>query len=280
MADTLSLIAISAAVGGAVGGATSTFIEKSMDYSSQWLKERFGSHAIEAQASAKENAADFIIQLRDRLDKLETESLLGSDRIVAVEKHPQFSSLMQQSILNSAQTNDQDKHDLLARLISIRMISDSESTVSLASNLAADAIVRCTKRQLHLLALCCFLQDIRPEHPLDPENYKIWVDVFLKSIFSKIKNFEYKQFDISHLVAVNCVTYTRGSEADLDMLLQMKGGVDNIGNTLSESPYVSDLQFMWDEGLAGVDLTSVGSIVGGLSLEQALGSKVGPPIWD
>lgn len=280
MTDPLSLITISAAVGGAVGGATSTFIEKSMEYGSQWLKERFSSHALEAQESARENATDFIILLRDQLQHLESESLLGSKRIVAVEKHPQFTALMQQSILNSAQTNDQDKHDLLARLIAIRMISDSESTVSLASNLASDAIVRCTKRQLHLLALCCFLKDIRPEHPLDPKNYKIWVDVFLKSILSKINDLEYKQFDINHLVAVNCVTYTRGSEGDLDMILQMKGGLDNIGNTLSESPFFFELKFMWDEGLSGVDLTSVGSIVGGLALEQILGSKIGPPIWD
>jgi len=39
------------------------------------------------------------------------------------------------------------------------------------------------------------------------------------------------------------------------------------------------LQSNWDGGLAGVQLTSVGSIVGGLSLSQIMGEDFGPPDW-
>ena len=44
-------------------------------------------------------------------------------------------------------------------------------------------------------------------------------------------------------------------------------------------PVIDTLQICWDSGLAGVRLTSVGSIVGGLSLGQLKGKDLGPPDW-
>ena len=42
----------------------------------------------------------------------------------------------------------------------------------------------------------------------------------------------------------------------------------------------TNLQTQWDFGLAGVELTSVGLIVGALAYDQLTGRDLGPPKWD
>ena len=56
MADPHSLIA----AGAVVGGLASKIAEKAWDSGERWLRERFASHAAEAQEQAYENAAKFI----------------------------------------------------------------------------------------------------------------------------------------------------------------------------------------------------------------------------
>lgn len=273
MADPLSLIALGAAVGGAAG----KFAEKAWDSGERWLRERFGSHAAEAQEQARENAARFVQQLAIRVKSLEDQKKLNRERIAATEKHPQFSALLQGSILNAAQTDDDMKHDLLARLVATRLASVSESTVALASQLASDAISRSTRRQLMLMALSSFLEkDVRPRDPLSVPDYRRWLEVFLQPFI----DFEFKDIDARHLVAIACASYDPTSNRDLEVLLQMKGGEHCIGATLHDLDVVKILQMQWYEGLAGLILTSVGSIVGSLAFNQIKGRDYGLPQWD
>ncbi|PKN65425.1 MAG: hypothetical protein CVU57_09910 [Deltaproteobacteria bacterium HGW-Deltaproteobacteria-15] len=272
MPDPLSLIAMSAAVGGVAG----KFVEKAWDSGERWLRERFGSHAAEAQQQARENAARFIQQLAVRVKSLEDRHKVNRKRVTANEKHPQFSALLQDSILNAAQTDDDVKHDLLARLVAARLASESEGILALASQLASNAISKCTRRQLMLLALCEFIELSRPRHPLPVSDYRRWLEVFLNHFME----FEFKKIDAQHLVAIGCASYDPTSNRDLEVLLQMKGGTNCIGETLNDLAVVDCLQMHWDEGLAGVMLTSVGTIVGGLAFDQIMGIDYGPPEWD
>jgi len=272
MADPLSLIAIGAAVGGAAG----KFAEKAWESGERWLRERFGSHAAEAQEQARKNAAGFVKQLAMRVKALEDQHKLNRERIGATEKHPQFSALLQITIVNAAQTDDDMKHDLLAQLVATRLVSANESTVALASQLASDAISHSTRRQLMLMALSSFLEDMRPRDPLSVEDYRRWLEIFLQPFI----NFQFNKIDARHLVAIACASYDPSSNRNLEVLLQMKGGTHCIGATLNDLDFVEGLQIQWDEGLAGVFLTSVGSIVGGLTFNQIMGRDFGLPQWD
>lgn len=272
MADPLSLIALGAAVGGAAG----KFAEKAWESGERWLHERFGSHAAEAQEQARENGARFIHQLAVRVKALEDQHQVNRERIEATEKHPQFSALLQSTIVNAAQTDDDMKHDLLARLVATRLVSANESTVALASQLASDAISHSTRRQLMLMALSSFLEDSRPRDPLSVADYRRWLEVFLQPFI----DFEFNKVDARHLVAIACASYDPSSNRNLELLLQMKGGRHCIGATLNDLHFVYVLQIQWDEGLAGVFLTSVGSIVGGLTFNQMMGRDYGLPQWD
>jgi hypothetical protein len=276
MTDPLSLVA----AGAAIGGLASKVVEKTWDSGERWLRERFGSHAVEAREQARENAAKFVHQLAVRVAELEKHHILKQENVSDTQRDPQFSSLLQQTILNSAKTSDDKKHDLLARLVAARLASQSETTLALASDLASDAITRSTRRQLELMALCCFLDEIRPMDPIPTAaDYHKWLAIHLRPF----EDFEFVDVDARHLVAIACATYDPASNRSLSVTLLFKAGTHLIEQLCNDDfrhiPIIDTLQISWDSGLAGVRLTSVGSIIGGLSLSQIKGKDFGPPDW-
>ena len=276
MADPLSLIA----AGAAIGGLASKVAEKFWDSGERWLRERFGSHAAEAQEQARENVARFVYQLALRVAALEEQHMLGQEKILDAQRHPQFSSLLQQTILNAAKTDDEDKLNLLARLVATRLASSAETTVALASDLASDAIARSTRRQLKLMALCCFLDEIRPRDPIPTANdYYRWLATHL----GPFRDFKFIEVDARHLIAIACASYDPASIGSLPGVVVLKAGTHLIGelhdNDFRHVPIIDELQTIWDYGLGGVRLTSVGSIVGGLALSQINGKDIGLPDW-
>lgn len=270
MSDPISLIALGAAVGGAAGKLS----ERTWECGERWLRERFGSHAKKVQDRARLNAGHFVQQLAIRVEKLEQQRQL-SDRMLDEETHPEFSALLQRSLLNAAQTEDEVKQDLLADLVAARLGSKAETTLALASQLASDAITRSTRHQLRLMALFCFLEEVRPRTPLPPEQYRLWIGVHLRPF----EEFEFYESDASHLVAIGCASYDATSSRCLELLLKMKGGPEHIETPVADIVEVEILDIQWRAGLAGVSLTSVGSLVGGLALSQITGRDCGPPSW-
>jgi len=276
MADPISLIA----AGAAVGGLASKVMEKAWDSGERWLREKFSSHSVEAQEKAQENAGNFVLKLSVRMAEHENIHAFKQEKIFDTLRQPQFSSLLQQTILNAAKTSEDDKHDLLARLVAARLASDAETTFSLASDLASDAIARSTRRQLELMALCCFISEIQPKYPIaTAADYHYWLDVQLR----EFENFEFSEKDAWHLVAIACASYDPMSTRTLAGALLLKAGHHLVGelhdDDFSHIPIIDMLQVSWDFGLGGVRLTSVGSIVGGLTLGQIKGMDLGFPDW-
>jgi hypothetical protein len=275
MADPLSLIA----TGAAVGGLASKVVEKTWDSGERWLREKFGTHTAEARKKARENVAKFVRHLSMRVSALENLELIDQKKVRAAQRDPQFSSFLQQTILNAAKTSEQNKHDLLARLVADRLMSSTETTFGLASDLASDAIARSTRRQLELMALCCFLYEIRPRDILRVADYYEWLEIH----FGFFEGFEFREVDARHLVAIACASYDPASTRYLPVLLMMKAKGNLIKklsrDKFTDIPIIEQLQISWDIGLSGVELTSVGSIVGGLALSQIKGKDMGPPDW-
>jgi hypothetical protein len=276
MSDPLILVAAGAAVGGVASGLT----KKAWESGERWLCEKFGSHTVEAQERARENAAAFVHQLAVRVAHLEKHNELSSKSVADTQSDPQFSALLQKTLLNAAKTKDETKHALLAHLVAIRLTSDAETTISLASELASDAIARSTKRQLTLMALCDFLEEIFPRHPIPtPELFHKWLEVHLKPFV----DFEFVDMDAYHLVAIACASFDPSSDYRLAGVFLLKAGRDLIeklhNDDFEHIGAVRTLRISWDMGLAGVRLTSVGRIVGGLALGHIKGLDLGPPKW-
>jgi hypothetical protein len=270
MTDPVSLVALGAAVGGLAGKVA----EKSWESAEIWLKERFGSHAIEAQARARENAAAFVHDLAARVKALEDRGVLPPNALDAA-KHPSVSALLQAAVLGAAQTEDEAKHDLLASVVATRLVSNTESTYALASQMAADAICRVTQRQLQLLGLLCFLEEVRPRQVDTVREYLAWVSAWL----SHFDKFEFREIDARHLVAVGCVTFDPASERGLEWIFRIKGGSLAFEAPIETENWFEAMESHWAEGLSGVQLTSVGSIVGGLALGRIVGCDTSTPHW-
>ena len=160
------------------------------------------------------------------------------------------------------------------------MASDAETTTTLSCELASDAIAHSTRRQLELVALCCFIDEVGPKNQIQTRaHYHKWLEIHLQPF----ENFEFVELDARHLVAVGCASYDPSSNRSLPLALLMKAGThlyEELNNDDFQSiPVIADLQVYWDLGLAGVQLTSVGSIVGGLTLGQLKGVDFPLPDW-
>ena len=267
MPDPLSLIAL----GAAVGGATGKFVEKAWDSGEKWLKTYFANHRVKAQEKAKENSAIFINELSRRIKNIEDESGIDSKIIDDAQNHPGFSVLLQKSILNAAQTDNFEKHELLAELVSSRLLQPSEGTFALASKMACDAITHATPRQLTILGLIEFLQEVRlTKFSLTTQQYQNWLEKCLEPIMIRVDIFNNR--DLLHLEALSCITYERGSNRGLEPILQTKNGPimeatiewkDRFDQKLFKNSEIGIwLNYLWTEGMAGVYVTSVGAIVG------------------
>jgi len=276
MTDPLSLIAL----GAALGGISGKFSEKAWELAEKWLARRYEDHVASAQITARTNSASFILDLAKKIASLEQSHAEIAERVKTAQSDPHFSLILQKAILGSAQTSDPTKHRLLADLVSSRLLAITESTFSLAIGLACDAVPNLTSTQLRWLALLVFLHEIRPRKKYENKAaYIDWLCVHLRHF----NDLEFRDIDIRHLVALGCVTYDPTSERSLPMLFTMKNGIitDEFMtlDTFVDSDTCFSLKFSWNEGLAGVDLTSVGSVIGGYVWSTLTGRPSEFPSW-
>jgi hypothetical protein len=227
--------------------------------------------------------------LRTKLPRsilLEDSQRVSGDTINSAQENPQFSVILQREILGASQTENPKKHRLLAQLVAERLAAPPESRFALAVKLACDALAVLNSAQLRLLALSVALHEIRPSAPMPPDDYRQWLDRLLAPVLSSYlhDHAEYKEIDVLHLSALGCVTYDRASERALELVLSMKNGLFKVGFAFDYPSFKeSDLgwyfDYIWVEGFAGVNLTSIGSVIGGLVFDELSGVRVGHPHW-
>lgn len=283
MSDPLSLVALGAAIGGAAG----KFAEKAWDSGEKWLNTYFENHGIKAQKKARKNSLDFLKDLAERIKILENEHIVKKNSIEHAMDHPEFSALLQKSILNSAQTDNPKKRSYLSRLVAERLKYPAESTYSLASKMASDAIANSTPNQLHILGLLDFLQEMRwTGDPAPKDIYQKALERLLSPFIELVGDLNEK--DLLHLVALSCITYDQTSEKSLELLLRMKNGkiVEEQDwdarfddEAFNNSALGQWLKYLWIEGLAGVYLTTVGLIIGKFVFDEVTGRATEDSEW-
>ena len=96
---------------------------------------------------------DFLNELAQKVKQLEESKQISQEKINSAQDHPDFSALLQKALLTSAQTDNKDKHVILARLVSERLKTEPESILALGSKMACDAISYATVNQLMILGL-------------------------------------------------------------------------------------------------------------------------------
>lgn len=203
--DPLSIIAIGAAVGGGAG----KFVEKAWDSGEKWILTFFKDLGEVAQQKATENSMEFLNELAQKVKQLEESKQISQEKINSAQDHPDFTALLQKALLTSAQTDNKDKHIILARLVSERLKTEPESILALGSKMACDAISFATVNQLMILGLAVNFYGVRP-NPYPPigvteVNFQDWLDNWLITRLKPYQTITFRQIDITHLESLSCL---------------------------------------------------------------------------
>lgn len=259
--EPLSMIAISAAVGGAAG----KFAEKAWDSGEKWIQTFFKDHEDVAKQKATENTMDFLNELAKKVKQLEDAKQVPKENINSAQDHPDFSALLQKALLTAAQTDNKDKHIILARLVSERLKSEPESILALASKMACDVISYTTIDQLMILGLAANLYSIRPNPfpavGIQENNFQVWLDSWITITLKPYKNIKFRKIDITHLESLSCLKVNTFIGRNLnDMYIKDKFKFDF--EKLKDSDLREAIKKIWNDGLQKIDLTTVGQIIG------------------
>lgn len=259
--EPLSIIAIGAAVGGAAG----KFVEKAWDSGEKWIQTFFKDHKEVAQQKATENTMDFLNELAQKVKQLEESKQISQEKINSAQDHPDFSALLQKALLTSAQTDNKDKHVILARLVSERLKTEPESILALGSKMACDAISYATVNQLMILGLAVNFYGVRP-NPYPPlgvneTNFQEWLDNWLITRLKPYQNITFRPIDITHLESLSCLKVNTFIGRGLNDMFK-KDNLSYDFEKMKDVTLKTSMKKVWDEGLQKIDLTTVGQIIG------------------
>ena len=272
MPDPISLIALGAAVGGCAG----KFVEKAWDSGEKWVVSYFSNHQEKAREKAEKNSANFLNKLGQSVSELEKSSEVAEETINTAQEHPDFSVILQKAMLSAAQTDNEDKHDLLARLVSERLKSSPESMLAMASKMACDAISFTTPNQLQILGLLTNILYIQPNGLIGPEQNQEWMIARVIPFL----NARPELIDYTHLESISCMKFESFISRDLKVVFDQKFYNQFNYDIFSTHPVGTQLIEKWEgKSLKSCQLTTVGQILGVMISDQVCGGKTNMLSW-
>lgn len=277
--EPLSIVVISAAVGGSAG----KLAEKAWDSGEKWLSAYFKDHHPKAVEKARQNSLEFLAELTQRIRQLEEAAQNSEEtqkRITVALEDPDFSAILKDSLLISARTDRQDTHKILGRLVSERLSCESSDLLALTVPCACEPIKALTPNQLRFLATATALYGLLPEQfhraELDnnPEIRDSWIVNWLKQkLILVLPENEVGHADLFHIASLSCVQFmapdvlrTHEYSSVVNFL------ADNVGLHVHHSSLGSDFLYETDDGkrlcscwpgtLQHILPTSLGQLIG------------------
>lgn len=249
-------IIVSAATGVASGLATVWSME-----AVAWVKSYFNDHHPSAVQKAQQNTSDFIIELSNRVIQLENKGL----DLKNVLEDPEFSSALQKAVIASSETENKEKHQLLAEVLANRLTSQNESREALLAKMSLNIIPFLTAEQLKLLSLIALFHSLYPTDTLTPIEFQIW----LTQMFAPYWDMTIDNKDIVYLESLACLkTENIGMKLQSNpIIIELKYKLieKNYGVEVDTSFYKSSgfnkLEVFWNTCMLTTDLTSVGRFI-------------------
>lgn len=182
---------------------THKFIEKYKNDGNKWLTSCFKNHDTKVKRQAEANSMDFIIDLTKQVKSFMEKGEISQEQINNAQNQPDFSIILQNSLLNAAQTESKEKHKLLARLIAERLKAKPESMLSLASKMASDIIPLITINQLKLLGLLANIFYCLTEYStlFEGDHFDFLIGRLHPYAELEVKN----DIDLLHLETLSCI---------------------------------------------------------------------------
>ena len=257
-------------LGALIGGAAGKFAGKAVELGCNWLAERFKGHLEKAKEKAQENALDFLAQLAQRVKTLEEQGEQYKEIINESLNQPDFSALLQKAVMSSAQTEDKQKHEILARLVADRLTKGSESLVSLTSHLACDAISHLTIKQMKILGILAVVFFIRPSPFPSSQVVKhdkvmsIWWLQWLEDMLKVYQDVAPYTMDFLHLESLSCIKYDSIVGRGLEGILSFpkESGLKFDYKMFSEKDVGKNISKLWKLSLQHAFPTTTGILIG------------------
>ncbi|VTX88211.1 LPO_1073/Vpar_1526 family protein [Acinetobacter ursingii] len=255
MSDPISLIALGAVAGGAAG----KFTEKAYDSLSVWVGEYFNTHQPKAKEKAQQNGLDFLVELSQRVQVLEQSGRVPKEQIETAQEDPNFSDALHKSLMVAAQTDNKDKHILLANTLSERLAAEPESLLALTSKISLDVISNITPNQLNILGFALEIMFIEPSSSTNEDQYTFW----LKERYKNYVNLTISSLDLVHLEALSCLKSNHFMSRDINQVFTIKNKDRGFKKEFLEQDELGKkIKELWDDKIEKVDLTSVGQLLG------------------
>ncbi len=277
--EPFSIIAISAAVGGAAARMT----DKVWDSGERWLRGYFQDHHPKAQLAAEQNALTFVNELAQRFHQLEEAFKNDPVRLKKVDdalSDPDFSALLRDAIISSARTTNPERHKILARLVAERLQAEPESLVVMVSPLACAAISHLSANHLRFLGIVASVWATRPTAfpSISPEEFSQWYeDWWAQEIIAMLPVGRMTPVDYYHLVALSCISYQPSSLShDIKQILSSWGGKIVQWDTdhfLTQNSAGKQLNKLWKQGMKYAAPTSSGRLIGVYARDELAGRE-------
>ncbi|MBK9794496.1 MAG: hypothetical protein IPP60_15715 [Sphingobacteriales bacterium] len=260
--EPISIIALSAAIGGGAG----KFAEKAWDSGEKWLKTFFKDHNELVQQKANENSLDFLSELAQRIKKLEDQNKVSADKIIESQNQPDFTILLQKAIITASQTDNKEKHVLLATLVTERLTSSSESIFTLTSKMACDTISYLTVNQIKILGFLANAKYIRPNLPpiqnLPINIFHEFVENWITSRLTPYHDLTFRSLDFKHLESLSCLRIDELVYCKFDHLFN-RGNLKVDFTKIKNRQLYTELKTIWDNSeFESSGLTTLGQLIG------------------
>ncbi len=264
--ELLSIALISAAVGGVAG----KFVDKAWNLGEKWISTYFKDHLPTAKAKAQQNSLDFLNELAKRVKNLEEQGEQHKDIIEDSLNQPDFSILLQKAMISSAQTDNKQKHELLARLVSDRLSEGSETLFTLTSQLACEAISRLNIKQMKILGILASIYFIRPspfpssEVVLHDAVMSSWWSQWLEDKLRTYQDVTPLTMDYLHLESLSCLKYDAiiGRRLENTLSFPEDSGLKFDYKMFSETDVGKNITELWKSSLQHAFPTTTGILIG------------------
>jgi hypothetical protein len=280
MTDPLSLVALGAAVGGAAG----KFVEKAWDSGEKWINSYFENHHEKAQEQAKKNTLCFLTDLAQRVKILENDKTLSPEHISSSQDDPDFSLILKDALLISSRTENKETHKIMARIVSERLMCESDELLSLIIPLSCNALKALTSNQLRFLATATIIERFLPRRFSVSQNIDIptlsieWLKEKLPLILPPI---QLTHIDLLHMESISCVHLTRlmlcGTELDKLLAEKLKtkdkDSINQFKTFINDTDLGKQLKSHWDKKLSHIMLTSLGLVIGICVYDELTGEQ-------
>ncbi|HHT0592594.1 TPA: LPO_1073 family protein [Legionella anisa] len=275
--DPMTSLVISSAIGGAAG----SFITELSSNGFKWLCDLVTAQSPEMQEIAKNNMENFVTRLAQRVERLEKEIPADKSEIFQnALNHPSSALIIKNAIIDSATTDNEDKHELLSELIAHRLTANADDMIALAGGAACSIVNSLSSRQIKLLSVLTSIKDIRPLNVLEINDEAVAKDYLIqwwhKSINPLITDsvlVNTTALDYEHLAAMGCIRISIGTS---NLLETISLGITKPVINLSEQDLINENWFQliksqW-EGLGHATSSSIGRIIGILHRDAKLKS--------